>query len=229
VNLTGANTYTGGTVVNGGVLSVNNATGSGTGLGPVTVNTGGILAGGGTIAGAVMLSNGGAVSPLVVMHGSSLTWNGGGTFNFRIGTTADELILSGALTKGTTGTYTINLINMGVGTTPTTETLMTFASTTFKITDFNVVFPIDVTGTLAFNAGHTALEIDNLHDPPPPPPAPADEPTIANPNILTAPISSDSGPSDSGFAPLPTPEPGSGALLLVGLTTLTGRRRRRLL
>ena len=38
--LTGANTYAGGTIVNDGILYVNNTTGSGTGSGPVAVNDG---------------------------------------------------------------------------------------------------------------------------------------------------------------------------------------------
>ena len=52
LSLFGANTYTGGTVVNGGQLLVNNKTGSGTGTGPVTVRSG-LLGGDGTIAGQV--------------------------------------------------------------------------------------------------------------------------------------------------------------------------------
>jgi autotransporter-associated beta strand protein len=47
--LTGNNTYSAGTVVAAGALYVNNASGSGTGSGPVTVNSGAKLAGNGTI------------------------------------------------------------------------------------------------------------------------------------------------------------------------------------
>jgi autotransporter-associated beta strand protein len=54
LTLTGANTYTGGTLVKRGGLKVNNATGSGTGSGPLQVNVG-ILDGGGTIAGPVTI------------------------------------------------------------------------------------------------------------------------------------------------------------------------------
>jgi autotransporter-associated beta strand protein len=61
--LTNANTYPGGTIVNGGTLIINNATGSGTGTGIVTVNTGATLAGTGTIAGAVVIANGGTIAP----------------------------------------------------------------------------------------------------------------------------------------------------------------------
>jgi autotransporter-associated beta strand protein len=61
--LSGANTYTGGTVVNGGILTVNNTSGSGTGSGNVTVTTGATLAGTGTISGATTIESGATVSP----------------------------------------------------------------------------------------------------------------------------------------------------------------------
>src|SRR6266446_832008 len=55
--LTGANTYTGGTTIEGGKLVVNNRSGSGTGTGAAQVNAG-ILAGRGTIAGTVIVGTG---------------------------------------------------------------------------------------------------------------------------------------------------------------------------
>ncbi|MDD4992395.1 MAG: autotransporter-associated beta strand repeat-containing protein [Paludibacter sp.] len=61
--LTNANTYTGGTTINGGTILVNNTTGSGLGTGAVTVNAGGVLAGSGIITGAVTVNDGGALSP----------------------------------------------------------------------------------------------------------------------------------------------------------------------
>lgn len=71
--LTADNSYTGGTIVDGGTLLVNNTSGSGTGTGGVTLSAPGTLGGTGTIAGPV--SGHGNVSP-----GSSigaLTLNGG--------------------------------------------------------------------------------------------------------------------------------------------------------
>ena len=62
MRLTSANTYAGGTTVSGGRLLVNNSTGSGTGTGVVTVNSG-TLGGTGTIAGIVIVNSAGTVSP----------------------------------------------------------------------------------------------------------------------------------------------------------------------
>jgi autotransporter-associated beta strand protein len=55
--LTNANTYTGGTTLNGGTLLVNNTTGSGVGTGPVQAFTG-ILGGSGAISGRVTIGTG---------------------------------------------------------------------------------------------------------------------------------------------------------------------------
>lgn len=55
------NTFNGGTTVNGGILSVNNTSGSGTGSGNVTIGAGGTLQGTGIIAGNVLSS--GTLSP----------------------------------------------------------------------------------------------------------------------------------------------------------------------
>jgi fibronectin-binding autotransporter adhesin len=61
--LTGANTYSGGTVINGGTIYANNTTGSATGSGAISVNTGGTLAGTGAVAGAVNVALGGTLAP----------------------------------------------------------------------------------------------------------------------------------------------------------------------
>lgn len=61
--LTGANTYTAGTIVNGGTLTVNNTSGSGTGTGSVIVSSGATLAGTGTISGATTIAAGATLSP----------------------------------------------------------------------------------------------------------------------------------------------------------------------
>jgi autotransporter-associated beta strand protein len=62
MRLTAANSYGGGTTLSAGRLLVNNATGSGTGNGSVTVD-GGVLGGTGRIAGAVIILDGGTIAP----------------------------------------------------------------------------------------------------------------------------------------------------------------------
>ena len=61
LELTGANTYSGGTIIEQGLLSVNNTEGSGTGFGNVLVQPAGILGGSGTISGDVI--NQGTIAP----------------------------------------------------------------------------------------------------------------------------------------------------------------------
>jgi fibronectin-binding autotransporter adhesin len=108
--LSGVNTYTGGTVVNGGTLTINNASGSGTGSGNVTVNTGATLAGTGTISGTTTINSGATISPgndgigtLTINSTITLT-NGSTTFiqiNKNAGT-RDQLTTTGTINYGGT-------------------------------------------------------------------------------------------------------------------------------
>lgn len=61
--LSGANTYTGGTIINEGTIRVENTSGSALGNGPVTVNQNGTLAGTGFINGPVTIAAGGTIDP----------------------------------------------------------------------------------------------------------------------------------------------------------------------
>jgi outer membrane autotransporter protein len=61
-NLTGNSSYSGSTLVNGGMLKVNNLSGSATGSGSVTIANGASLGGSGTIAGSVTLADGGRLA-----------------------------------------------------------------------------------------------------------------------------------------------------------------------
>jgi autotransporter-associated beta strand protein len=63
LELTHANTYTGGTIISAGKLLANNTTGSATGGGAVTVQSGGRLGGNGAVSGAVTVEGGGHIAP----------------------------------------------------------------------------------------------------------------------------------------------------------------------
>ncbi len=157
VNFTGANTYAGGTTINSGYLLANNTTGSATGTGAVAINSGGTLAGTGTVTGPVTLNSGGAIEAgqdgvghgtQGTLHLGSVTWNGGGNVNLELGTSSDQLVLTGALTKGTAGAYTINISDVGGIGNQSAYTLSTFASTTFLASDFTLTLPAGFSGAL---------------------------------------------------------------------------------
>lgn len=85
LTLSHANSYTGGTMLNGGTLLVQNKAGSGTGGGPVQVNNGslggtGIISnavtmGNGTLSGAILLAGNGAKNPGTLTINSALTFH----------------------------------------------------------------------------------------------------------------------------------------------------------
>jgi autotransporter-associated beta strand protein len=108
LELSGANTYTGGTIVSVGGLVIDNMIGSGTGTGPVQVN-GGILAGSGIIAGRVTVGTGsgaggfltpgmGKSTATTLTIQSALTFKSDSTYTCRLNTKktkADQLIADG--------------------------------------------------------------------------------------------------------------------------------------
>jgi fibronectin-binding autotransporter adhesin len=129
LTLGGANTYSGGTVISGGILNATNTTGSATGTGVVTVN-GGSLTGSGIVSGPVTVASGGAieggngtVGTLTVNN--SVTVQSGGTLRAQLGAaTADAVNLSGgsgvlSLASGSN----LNLVASGFDASTTTYTL----------------------------------------------------------------------------------------------------------
>jgi autotransporter-associated beta strand protein len=110
--LSGANTYTGGTIITGGTLELD-----GTNLSAITVGSGATLAGSGQVNAAVTVNNGGSVTAgdgaSGVLTVSSLTYSGTGTNNFGdlSGYTNEAAInVTGNLTlNGGAGAVTLNL------------------------------------------------------------------------------------------------------------------------
>jgi fibronectin-binding autotransporter adhesin len=63
LELTGANKYAGGTTISNGTLRIDNTTGSGTGTGAISIESGGTLGGTGAVSGAVTVKAGGTLAP----------------------------------------------------------------------------------------------------------------------------------------------------------------------
>lgn len=103
--LTGNNTYTGNTTVTEGRLVVNNTTGSATGNGTVNVQENGVLAGTGAVSGSVVVS--GTIAPgnsIGILTTGGQTWNEDGNYIWEInnatgggGTGWDLLDIGGTL------------------------------------------------------------------------------------------------------------------------------------
>jgi autotransporter-associated beta strand protein len=110
LTLTGANTYSGGTTITDGILFVSNISGSGTGMGAVSVNSG-TLGGSGIIAGAVTVGTNtgvqaflapskGAKRPATLTIQSALTLNDDSTYIYKLDTrraVSDEVIANGVV------------------------------------------------------------------------------------------------------------------------------------
>jgi len=103
LTLTGNNTYSGNTTVNGGALIINSPVGSGTGSGTVTINTGATLGGNGIIGSQVSLAAGAALAPGSNGFGTltitnDLGLNNGSTLDFQLGAGGSQVAVSGDLT-----------------------------------------------------------------------------------------------------------------------------------
>lgn len=97
-----ANTYAGGTSINGGTFLANNTTGSATGTGPVTVNTGATLGG----VGFVVPDTGSPATNTVTINGTVAPGNSSGTLTIGSSTALATVTAS--------GTYEFELSTAGV-------------------------------------------------------------------------------------------------------------------
>ncbi len=203
-----ASTYSGGTTVSGGVLSLNSDTALGATTGGVTIDTGATLQAGGTITSnrVFTLGSGGGK---IDTKGNSVTFG------------ATSSVTGSTLTKIGTGNLTINgaqtysVLNANAGTTNINTQLGTGNSTVNAAA--NVTFGASETlATLTIGSGATVA----LGGAAAAPAFAADLDPIASP-------APDDVLSQSGnLASSPVPEPGGISLLFLGSLGLLNRRRK---
>jgi autotransporter-associated beta strand protein len=171
LTLAGANTYSGVTTVSGGTLLVNNTTGSGTGTGDVTVNSGGTLGGTGIISGVVTVNTGGTLSPgagpgTLTLNGS-LVLTAGSTNTFEVdGSTPanDQVVLGADVTYG----GVLDLVMSGTFTNGQTFVLFSGAGAT-SASSFSSIAGSPGAG-LAFSFTNGVLSVVSAATPPSPTP-----------------------------------------------------------
>jgi uncharacterized repeat protein (TIGR03806 family) len=118
--LTAANSYSGRTTVAGGTLLVNSATGSGTGSGDVTVNSGAVLGGSGTVSGNVTVNGKTLPGTTGVTNtiGGNLSYNPAAEADFYLNTNGasagnDQIVLNGANSVLTCGSVNVGIFLTG--------------------------------------------------------------------------------------------------------------------
>jgi len=146
LSLTTNNLFSGGTTVSSGLLLVNNATGSATGPGAVTVASGATLGGGGIIGGPVTINRGGILSPGnpvgTLAVNNNFTAAPGAILNYTLGTASDLTAVSGNLNLS----GTLNVTN-GPGFVSGTYPLFTYSGT-LTLGSLVLNLPLHATGVI---------------------------------------------------------------------------------
>ena len=152
-DLTNANTYTGGTIVKGGTLLVDNTDGSATGTGLVRVSSG-ALGGTGTIAGQVIVGSDNPGNGSFLTPGQSFTHPGTLTLLDRLTFKSDGFFNVGLNRNLTVGQVVANGVTINPG--------ATFAF----FNNRGVTVPVGTILTLIDNTSATAIagQFDNLPD-----------------------------------------------------------------
>jgi fibronectin-binding autotransporter adhesin len=178
LRLSGANTYTGGTIASAGGLVVTNTTGSGVGTGALAIQSGAFLNGTGFIGGATTIQSGGIMgsggtggTAGTLTFTNGLTLNDGAVFNFQLGSTSDKFVITGGILTGatTSGSLTINL-TAGPGFAPGNYTLVDFTSaagtSSLDLADFTLGTQISgFTSSLAFSGSTLQLSASAIPEP----------------------------------------------------------------
>ena len=153
-------------VSNNGTLLVNNAVGSGTGSGPLTVLSTATLGGTGVISGPVTMNGTLApgTSPGTLTISNNLVIDSGAVLQYELGTTSDKTVVSGDLTVD----GTLNVTDAG-GFTNTTYTLFKYGGT---LTDNGLMVGTTPNPSFSYTidtgvAGEVDLVVSNGVAPPP--------------------------------------------------------------
>lgn len=162
LTLSGANTFAGAVAIDAGTLRISGSLAAG---GPIDINAGGVLVGDGTVSRTVNLN--GTIAPngataTAAFHGAALTWNSGGRLVFDLGANgvSNQLVLTGALTRGTSGLYQIALNSGGSLAVGNVYTVATFGSTDFVASDFTVTgLPAGYAAAVSLNGTSLQLTI----------------------------------------------------------------------
>jgi autotransporter-associated beta strand protein len=165
--LTGANSFNGGTVINGETLAVNDQNGSGTGTGNVTINGGVAHLGVGSITGAIAIQTGNSISAgsgVGRLTTGAEFWLGGSTCQWEISDTAsaagfgwDLLKVNGALSISARSSETafIDVVSFTLGGVPV-------AAGSFDPTQNHVWTIVQTSGGISFVPGQSALTVFEL-------------------------------------------------------------------
>ena len=168
LTLSGNNIYANGTTIDGGTLLVNNTSGSGTGTGDVTVNSGGTLGGTGFISGLVTNNAGGTLAPgssgigALTLNGS-VVLNSGSTNTFAVnGSTpsSTSVALGSAVTYG----GVLNIVPSGTFTNGQTFTLFSGAGAA-SASNFDSI-TVSTGGSLSFAFTNGVLTVLSSGAPP---------------------------------------------------------------